>query len=249
MIEYEKTILDNSRQKKINIDPSYKYSDDFYDEYINKFQINTRKRYLYNLVKRLFDIISSFLALILLIVPFIIISIAIKIDSKGPVIFKNRRVGKNGKIFNCLKFRSMRISAPSEVATSIGGVECYITKVGRFLRKTSLDELPQLFNVLIGEMSIIGYRPLVTTEEKCNNMRDKLGVFKMKPGISGFAQIHGRDDVYYKNKALLDAYYVKNASIRMDFSILFYSVKVVLKKEGNNDKTKDNENEKVTQEE
>ena len=221
------------------MDYEKKYSEEFYEEYIKNFQKGTRKKYFYRFMKRTFDIFVSGLSLLFLLIPFIIIAIAIKCDSKGPIIFKNRRVGKNGKIFNCLKFRSMFTSAPSEVATSIGQVDCYITKVGRFLRRTSIDELPQLLNVFIGQMSIIGYRPLVPTEVNCNNMRMQLNVFEMKPGISGYAQVHGRDKVYYKNKAIMDAYYVKNASLLMDISLVFSSVMVVLKREGNDDKASD----------
>ena len=128
----------------------------------------------------------------------------------------------------------MKTTAPAEMATSIfSDSQSYITRFGRFLRKTSIDELPQLINVLLGQMSIIGYRPLVPTEKNCNDMRDKLCVFSMRPGISGFAQVHGRDDVYYKNKAIMDAYYVQNAGIAMDMKLLWGSVVVALTGKGN----------------
>ncbi|MBO5851191.1 MAG: sugar transferase, partial [Clostridia bacterium] len=111
------------------------------------------------------------------------------------------------------------------------------TKLGGFLRKTSLDEFPQFINVLKGDMSFIGYRPALVSEEvskQINGIRDALGVFEMKPGISGYAQVLGRNDVFYKNKALMDAYYVKNASILMDLKLIFGTVKVVLSRDGNN---------------
>ena len=218
----------------VKLDYTKKYSKEFYEEYIQNFQVNVKKKYFYRFVKRAFDIFSSLMALILLSPLMLIIAIAIKLDSRGPVIFKQKRVGKGGKSFNFYKFRSMRTDAPHDCATSVlEKPETYITKVGKFLRKTSLDEIPQLWCVLCGTMSVIGYRPLVLTEEKCNQMREKLGVYKMRPGISGYAQVHGRDDVYYKNKAILDAEYVKKATMWLDLKLIFQTVAVVLKREGN----------------
>ena len=212
-----------------------KYADEYYDEYIINFKKNNKKRLVFCFLKRLGDILVSSLALLFLIPVFIIISIAIKVDSKGPIIFKQKRVGKNGELFNCLKFRSMRIDAPRNAPTSLlENPEQYYTKLGRILRKTSLDELPQLWCVFIGKMSIIGYRPLVPNEVKANEMRDSLGVFSMRPGISGLAQVRGRDDVYYKNKAILDAEYVKKATIWLDIKLIFETVLVVLKHKGAN---------------
>lgn len=226
---------------EIPIDYAFQYSDKFYDLYVQNFEPGKKKKYFYRAIKRLFDIFVSFILILLLLIPFAIIAIVIKCDSKGPVIFKNRRVGYKGKVFNCLKFRSMATEAPSEVATSLGGTDAYITKVGKFLRKTSLDELPQLFNVFAGQMSLVGYRPLVTTEEKCNEMRKQLDVFKMRPGITGYSQVKGRDDVYYKNKAILDSYYVKNASLWFDFKIMLATVNVVSLGKSNWDGKKENE--------
>ncbi len=212
------------------------HSDEYYEQFIQNFVPNNKNRWFYRFIKRCFDFIVSLIALIVFIPFFIIIAIAIKCDSKGKVIFSQKRIGKNGKPFNCYKFRSMRVDAPKECATSLlDHSEQYQTKVGRFLRKLSLDELPQLWCVLIGKMSIIGYRPLILSEAKCNAMREKLGVFKLKPGISGYAQVHGRDDLYYKNKAVLDAEYVKQASLWFDIKLLFQTVGVVLRREGNSD--------------
>ena len=210
------------------------YDDEFYENFISGFKKNPKKRLVYKIAKRLFDILVSSIMLILLSPAFLIVAIAIKLDSKGPVIFKQKRIGKGGKEFNCYKFRSMRIDAPHDMATSVmDHPEQFYTKVGRVLRKLSLDELPQLWCVFVGTMSFIGYRPLVVTEKKCNDMREKLGVFEMCPGISGYAQVHGRQDVYYKNKAILDAVYVKNASLLYDFSLIFRTVGVVLSRDGN----------------
>lgn len=215
-------------------DYKLKYTDEYYEEYITNFVQNTKKRYFYRFVKRSFDILASFVGLILALPLFIVIAIAIKLDSKGPVIFKQDRLGKGGKVFKCLKFRSMKIDTPHDVATSqLEHPELCYTKVGRFLRRFSLDELPQFWCVFIGKMSFIGYRPIVLTETECNEMRARLGVYAMRPGISGYAQVHGRDDLYYKNKAILDAEYVKQASLWFDIKLVFKTVAVILKREGN----------------
>lgn len=234
----EENNLTPSREEVLdikNLDYSKKYSNEFYDEYIENFEKNTKNRWFYKFLKRFFDLITSFLAIIILFPIFLITAIAIKIDSKGPVLFKQKRVGKNGKIFTCYKFRSMKEDAPHECATSLlnDTKKDPYTKVGKVIRKLSIDELPQLFCVLFNTMSVIGYRPLIISEEKCNDMRMRLGVFDMKPGISGYAQVCGRDDVHYKNKALLDAEYVKKASLWFDIKIFFKTIKVVLCRTGN----------------
>ena len=221
-------------------DHTIEHSDAYYEQYIANFVPNQKKRLFYRFVKRSFDIVVSLLALIVLSPLMLIIAIAIKCDSKGSAIFKQKRMGRKGKTFYCYKFRSMRTDAPSDCATScLENPEQYQTRLGHFLRKTSLDELPQLWCVLMGSMSIIGYRPLVLTEEKCNEMRRKLNVFSVRPGVSGYAQVHGRDDVYYKNKAILDAEYVKKASLWLDFKLILQTIGVVLKRDGNNDEKKE----------
>ena len=217
-------------------DHTVEHSDEYYEQYIANFVPNTKKRWGYRFLKRGLDIIVSFLMLIVLSPVMLAIAIAIKCDSKGRVIFRQKRMGRNGKTFYCYKFRSMKIDAPKECPTScLKNPEQYQTRVGRILRKLSLDELPQLWCVLIGTMSIIGYRPLVLTEEKCNEMRRRLSVFSLRPGISGYAQVLGRDEVYYKNKAVLDAEYVKNASLWFDIKLMFQTVAIVLKRDGNHD--------------
>ena len=217
-------------------DHTIEHSDTYYEQYIENFVPNKKKRLFYRFVKRSFDIIASLLMLVILSPIMLIIAIAIKCDSKGSAIFKHKRMGKNGKTFYCYKFRSMITDAPRDCATSrLENPEQYQTRLGRILRKTSLDELPQLWCVFVGTMSFIGYRPLVLTEEKCNEMRRRLDVFSVRPGISGYAQVHGRDDVYYKNKAVLDAEYVKKASLWLDLKLIFQTVAVVLRQKGNND--------------
>ena len=151
-------------------DYTKKYSDIYYEQYISSFVPNKKKRLFYHFVKRSFDIAASVVLLIVLFPVMLIIAIAIKCDSEGAIIFKQKRMGRNEKIFYCYKFRSMKTDTPDECATScLKNPEQYQTRVGRFLRKTSLDELPQIWCVLVGSMSFIGYRPLVLTEEKCND--------------------------------------------------------------------------------
>ena len=226
------------------MDYGREYSDEFYSEYIESFVVNTKSKIVFRFLKRLGDVLLSGIALLLLWPVMLGIAIAVRCDSKGPIVFKQKRVGRYGELFNCLKFRSMRTDAPKNAPTSLlENPEQYYTRVGRFLRKTSLDELPQLWCVFIGKMSIIGYRPLVPNEEKANKMRERLGVFEMRPGISGLAQVKGRDDVYYKNKALLDAEYVKKASIWLDIKLILQTVMVVLGRKGNKSNSKSAEKE------
>ena len=223
-------------QEIINVDTldySKVYDNCAYESYINNFERCNKKKLFYRFIKRSFDIFSSLFALILLSPVFLIVAILIKLESKGPIIFKQTRVGKNGKPFSCYKFRSMKITAPKNCPTNeLGDNKDYVTRVGRFLRKVSIDELPQLWCCLIGTMSVIGYRPLIPNEQECNDMRERLGVFVMRPGITGYAQVVGRDDVYYKNKAILDAEYVKRASLWCDIKILFRTVAVVISRRG-----------------
>lgn len=215
-------------------DCSRKYPDACYKAYMDAFVPNVAPRRFYRFIKRSFDILLSALLLILFSPVFVFIAVAIKCDSKGPILFKGKRMGKNGKEFVCYKFRTMSVDAPSACATSLlANPEQYQTKLGRQLRRFSLDELPQLWCVLIGKMSFIGYRPLVLTEENCHEMRKELNVYSVRPGISGYAQVHGRDNVYYKNKAIMDSIYVNKASLSMDWKLLLQTVSVVLKRKGN----------------
>lgn len=232
--------------KNKNFNYRHEYSDETYERYIRDFIQNKKRKLIFRFIKRSFDMLSSLLALILLSPVFIFFAIAIKIDDPhGPVLFKQKRMGRNGKIFNCYKFRSMKTSAPHNMATSVmENPSSYLTRVGKLMRKLSIDELPQLWCCFIGTMSVIGPRPLVLSEEKCNNMRLELGALRLRPGITGYAQAHGRDDVYYKNKALLDAEYCNKASLWFDFKIMLHSVFVVLKRDGNHDNEKSSKQKK-----
>lgn len=182
--------------------------------------------------KRIIDIVLSFLGIIILALPMLIIAIIVKIDSKGPAIFKQKRVGKNGKPFNFYKFRSMRIDAPHDMATRAIHSEDYITKVGAFLRKTSLDELPQMFCILKGSMSIIGPRPIVYTEEELIAYRKEVGAYSVRPGLTGLAQVRYRDNITdMKLKAETDGEYVQKITFIGDLKIFFKTIVKVLKKD------------------
>lgn len=195
--------------------------------------IGTEKKLFYRFVKRFFDITLSLLGLAVLFVPMAIIAIAIPLDSKGPAIFVQKRMGKDGKVFTMYKFRTMSQEAPSDLAArEFLDAEDYMTKLGRFLRYSSIDELPQLVNILLGDMSIVGYRPVCLTETELNELRMRYGVFTVRPGITGLAQVSGRDNVEYKEKALLDARYVAERSLKMDLWCLIQTVRVVVTGEG-----------------
>ena len=188
---------------------------------------------IYFMVKRLMDIILSLSSIILLIPLFIIIGILIKRDSKGPVIFKQEMYGKNKEPFYIYKFRTMRLDAPNDVSTEeLKDSKNYITKIGGFLRRTSLDELPQLFNILLGQMTVVGPRPVVLKEKNLIALRDIYGANNIKPGITGWAQINGRDLLSVEEKAKLDGYYVENMGFKMDIKCFFKTIQYVLKCEG-----------------
>lgn len=183
--------------------------------------------------KRFFDFILSFIAIVVLALPLIIISIAIKIDSRGPIFFKQKRVGKNKKYFTILKFRTMRTDTPHDAPThELSTPEKWITKVGKFLRKTSLDELPQLFNILVGQMSIIGPRPALWNQHDLIEERDKYGANDLRPGLTGWAQINGRDELEIPVKAKFDGEYVQKIGFLFDLKCFFGTFISVLKSDG-----------------
>ena len=189
--------------------------------------------------KRLFDIVLSFLGIIILALPMFILIIAIKCDSKGPVFFKQKRIGKNKKTFSILKFRTMRIDTPHDTPThQLEDPEKWITKVGSFLRKTSLDEIPQIFNIFVGHMSIIGPRPMLWNQYDLLEERDKYGANDIRPGLTGWAQINGRDELEISVKAKLDGEYTeklkagKFKGFAMDWKCFWGTIFSVLKSDG-----------------
>ena len=181
-------------------------------------------------------VVEPFLALVLLIILlplFLVIGLWIKLDSKGPVFFKQQRIGQHLCRFDVYKFRSMRQYTPNNVPThQLVQANTYITRSGRFLRKTSLDELPQLINILKREMRFIGPRPALYNQDDLVELRKAYMVESLKPGITGWAQIHGRDELELDVKAKLDGYYVGRASLGMDLSIIVKTVFAVLGKKG-----------------
>ena len=188
---------------------------------------------MYKFFKGLMDFLLSLIGGILLIPFMIIIAIIIKCSSKGPVLFKQERVGKNKKLFKIWKFRTMRIDTPKDCPTHLlENPDQYITKIGKFLRKTSLDEIPQVYNILFGKMSIIGPRPALWNQTDLIEERDKYGANNIKPGLTGYAQIHGRDELEIKEKAALDGYYVEHLGFKMDCKCFFGTIKAVLKHDG-----------------
>ncbi|MEE0676083.1 MAG: sugar transferase [Ruminococcus sp.] len=184
-------------------------------------------------IKRLLDITLSFLALVFLSWLFLAVVIAIKLDDPGPAMFTQKRVGLNKTYFKLHKFRSMRMDTPHDIPTHLmEDPQKYITRVGKFLRKFSLDELPQIWDILVGKMSIIGPRPALWNQDDLVAERDKYGANGVKPGLTGWAQINGRDELEIPEKARLDGEYVKNLSFAFDLKCFFGSITSVLKHEG-----------------
>lgn len=184
-------------------------------------------------IKRFIDVVLSVLGLIILAPIFLLISFAIKADTKGPVFFKQKRVCKNKKIFNILKFRTMRIDTPKEIPTHLlNNPEKWITKVGKFLRRTSLDELPQIINILKGEMSIVGPRPALWNQYDLIEEREKYGANDVPVGLTGLAQISGRDELEISAKAMLDGEYADNMSFKMDVACFLGTFGSVFKAKG-----------------
>ena len=183
--------------------------------------------------KRGIDLLLSLIAIVILIPVWLILSVAVFVNDPGPIFFTQKRVGKNKKIFKILKFRTMKTSTPHDMPTHLlENPEQYITKVGAFLRKTSLDELPQIFNIFVGKMSIIGPRPALWNQDDLIAERDKYGANGVKPGLTGWAQINGRDELEIPVKAKLDGEYVEKMSFLFDCKCFFGTIGSVLKHDG-----------------
>ena len=183
--------------------------------------LSTRQK-IYLPFKRFFDIFLYLLTIIVFSLLYIILAILVKCSSKGPVFFKQERIGKNKKTFNILKFRTMRIDAPKDVPTHLlENPDLYMTKIGKFMRKTSLDEIPQVFNILAGQMSIVGPRPALWNQYDLIEERNRYHANEIRPGLSGWAQCNGRDTLQIPEKAKLDGEYVKRFNIWFDLKIIF----------------------------
>lgn len=188
---------------------------------------------MYKKIKRILDRVIALLGLIILSPLFIILVIMIKADTKGPVLFRQKRVGIYKKYFYILKFRTMRIDTPKDTPTHLlKNPQQYITKVGRMLRKTSLDELPQIINILKGDMAIVGPRPALWNQYDLIRERDKYGANDILPGLTGWAQINGRDELPIDIKAQLDGEYVQKMGLRMDMKCILGTILSVLKQDG-----------------
>lgn len=186
-----------------------------------------------NGVKRILDFFMSLCGIIVLFPLLIILSIWIKVDSKGPVLFKQKRIGKDKTYFSIYKFRTMYVDTPHDMPTHLlDDPDAFITKAGHFLRKTSLDELPQLFNILLGQMAVIGPRPALWNQDDLIALRDEYHANDVRPGLTGWAQIHGRDELEITTKAKLDGYYVDHLGFLLDVKCFFGTITSVLKHEG-----------------
>ncbi|TDM15070.1 sugar transferase [Macrococcus bovicus] len=183
-------------------------------------------------MKRSFDLSSSLLGLAAVTPILIVTAIAIKADSKGPVLFKQQRPGLNNELFTIYKFRSMAVETPNVETAKLGEGVSYITSVGKFIRKTSIDELPQLINVVKGDMSIVGPRPALYNQYELIEKRTSLGIHQIKPGITGYAQVMGRDEISDDQKVQYDKYYLDNQSFMFDMWIIWETLKGVVTSKG-----------------
>ncbi len=186
-------------------------------------------------MKRVLDFLISLFALIIFSPLFLIVSVGVMISDGTPILFRQKRVGKNNELFEIYKFRTMKKGTENVASNELEDADSKITKFGRILRATSIDELPQLFNILNGSMSLIGPRPLIPEETEIRELRNKYNVYSVRPGITGWAQVNGRDNVSAEKKALLDKEYVEKQSLMFDIKIFFMTIHQVLRREGVNE--------------
>lgn len=184
------------------------------------------------MIKRIFDFVLAGVLGVLLIVPMLLVALAVKLSSKGPVIFWSERVGKNNVLFWMPKFRTMRIETPNVATHLLNDANNYLTPIGGFLRKSSLDELPQLWSVIVGKMSFVGPRPALFNQTDLIDMRVAVGVERLIPGITGWAQVNGRDELDLEEKVRFDHEYLLNQSLRLDIQVLWMTGIKVFKREG-----------------
>lgn len=184
------------------------------------------------IMKRTFDVISSSLIFLLFFPLFIVVLLLIKLDSPGPILFKQKRPGLNNKLFNIYKFRSMKVDTPNVSTDKLESGKIYVTNVGKVIRKTSIDELPQLINIIKGDMSVVGPRPALYNQYELIEKRTERGIHKIRPGLTGYAQVMGRDDLNDDEKVKYDEYYVKHQSFLFDLEIIFMTILKILKSEG-----------------
>ena len=216
------------------MEESFRFDEEIYENAItiDLSNVANKASALYSISKRTMDIVSSLVGLILLSPLFLLVAILIKLDSKGPIIFKQIRIGKNSKPFYIYKFRSMKIDAPNLSTEEFINASDFTTKVGKFIRKTSIDELPQLVNILKGDMSIVGPRPVIEREVRLLEIRKECNVDSILPGITGLAQINGRDNIDDYEKVKYDFEYLSKRNIVLDIKIIINTVLKVAKSEG-----------------
>lgn len=183
-------------------------------------------------MKRLFDLMAALVAMTFLFLPFVIVALLVKLTSQGPAIYWSERVGINNTIFRMPKFRTMLIDTPAVATHLLTNPDRYLTPIGKFLRKSSLDELPQLYNIIKGDMSFVGPRPALFNQEDLIALRTGKGIHTLMPGLTGWAQINGRDELPIPVKVSFDEYYLKNRSFHMDIKILLLTFSKVFKREG-----------------
>lgn len=216
------------------MEASFRFDEEIYENAItiDLSNVANKASALYSISKRTMDIVSSLVGLILLSPLFLLVAILIKLDSKGPIIFKQIRIGKNSKPFYIYKFRSMKIDAPNLSTEEFINASDFTTKVGKFIRKTSIDELPQLVNILKGDMSIVGPRPVIEREVRLLELRKECNVDSILPGITGLAQINGRDNIDDYEKVKYDFEYLSKRNLVLDIKIIINTVLKVTKSEG-----------------
>lgn len=216
------------------MEESFRFDEEIYENAItiDLSNVANKASALYSISKRTMDIVSSLVGLILLSPLFLLVAILIKLDSKGPIIFKQIRIGKNSKPFYIYKFRSMKIDAPNLSTEEFINASDFTTKVGKFIRKTSIDELPQLVNILKGNMSIVGPRPVIEREVRLLELRKECNVDSILPGITGLAQINGRDNIDDYEKVKYDFEYLSKRNLVLDIKIIINTVLKVAKSEG-----------------
>lgn len=183
-------------------------------------------------MKRYFDFVTAIILLCLMALPMLILSLLIKVTSRGPVLYWSDRIGVDNKIFKMPKFRTMRMNTPAVATHWLKNPEHYVTPIGNFLRKTSLDELPQLFSILKGDMSLVGPRPALFNQDDLVALRTEKGIHTLLPGLTGWAQVNGRDELPIPVKVECDYYYLKNKSFSLDLKILFMTLLKVARSEG-----------------
>lgn len=183
-------------------------------------------------MKRVFDVFVALMALLILALPLVLLSLAIRVTSPGPVLYWSDRVGKDNRIFRMPKFRSMRIGTPAVATHLLQDPAQFLTPIGGFLRKSSMDELPQLWSILVGEMSFVGPRPALFNQDDLIEMRTKAGVHKLLPGLTGWAQVNGRDELPIPEKVALDAEYLVRCSFLFDLNIVRMTLAKVIRRDG-----------------